>query len=67
MKKIRFEGIGIALFCATLIGSGAMTLIKGAKPIAKATLSEIQKGYTSSGIGGMVEGAISGLETGVNE
>ncbi len=67
MKKIRFEGIGIALFCTTLIGSGAMTLIKGAKPIAKATLSGIQKGYTSSGIGGMVEGAISGLETGVNE
>ena len=67
MKRLRFERIGIALFCATLIGSGAMTLIKGAKPIAKATLSAIQKGYASSGIEGMVEGAISGLETGVNE
>ena len=67
MRKLSLERFGIILFCATLIGSGAMTFIKGIKPIAKATLLGIQKSYSSSGVGGIVEGAISGLETGINE
>ncbi|MBE6023578.1 MAG: hypothetical protein E7231_10145 [Cellulosilyticum sp.] len=67
MKRLSFERIGIVLFCATLIGSGALTLATGMKPIAKATLSGIKTGYTSDGVGGMLEGGISGLESGVND
>ena len=67
MKRLSFERVGIILFCATLIGSGILTLGTKVKPIAKATLSGIQSGYASNGLGGAIEGAISGLESGVNE
>lgn len=67
MKRLSFERVGIILFCATLMGSGVLTLGGKVKPIAKATLSGIQKGYASDGIGGIIEGGISGLESGVNE
>ena len=67
MKRLSFERIGIVLFCCTLIGSGALTLAGGVKPITKATLSGLKKGYASNGIDGMIEGGISGLESGVNE
>lgn len=67
MKRLSFERVGIILFCATLIGSGAFTLLGQAKPIAKATLNGVKQGYTSNGVSGMIEGGISGLENGVNE
>ncbi len=67
MKRLNFERVGIILFCATLIGSGILTLGGKVKPIAKAALSGIQSGYASDGLGGILEGAINGLETGVNE
>ena len=67
MKKLTFERIGIILFCATLIGSGALTVVGNVKPIAKKTITGMQSGYQSNGVGGLVEGAISGLEAAVNE
>lgn len=67
MKRISFERVGIILFCATLIGSGTLTILGNAKAIAKATLSGIQSGYASNGIGGIAEGGISGLESGIND
>ena len=67
MKRLSFERVGIILFCATLIGSGILTLGTKVKPIAKATLSGIQSGYASNGLDGALEGVISGLESGVNE
>lgn len=67
MKKLTFNRVGIILFCATLIGSGALTVVGGAKSIAKGALSGIQSGYALKGIGGIVEGGISGLESSINE
>lgn len=67
MKRLTFERIGIILFCATLIGSGALTVGSHAKSIAAKTLSGIKSGYASKGISGLVTGGISGLEAGVNE
>ena len=67
MKKFRLERIGIILFCGMLIGSCVLTFIKGAKPIAKSIYTSVQKSYKVSGISGVIEGSISGLEAGVNE
>lgn len=67
MKRLTFERIGIILFCATLIGSGALTVGNHAKSIAAKTLSGIKSGYASEGISGGITGGISGLESGVNE
>lgn len=67
MKRLTFERIGIILFCATLIGSGALTVGNHAKSIAAKTLSGIKSGYASKGISGGIIGGISGLEAGVNE
>lgn len=67
MKRLTFERIGIILFCATLIGSGALTVGNHAKSIAAKTLSGIKSGYASEGISGGITGGISGLEAGVNE
>ena len=67
MKRLNFERIGIILFCATLIGSGAFTVFGNAKAIAKSTFTGMKNGYASHGVGGIVEGGISGLESGVNE
>ena len=67
MKKLTFERIGIILFCATLIGSGALTVVGNVKPIVKGTLSGMQNGYQTDGLGGITEGAISGIESAVNE
>ncbi len=47
MKRLTFERIGIILFCATLIGSGALTVGNHAKSIAAKTLSGIKSGYAS--------------------
>ena len=55
MKKLTFERIGIILFCATLIGSGALTVVGNVKPIVKGTLSGMQNGYNSDGLGGIAE------------
>lgn len=67
MKKLTFERFGIILFCATLIGSGALTVGGNIKSIAAKTLSGVKSGYASSGISGIVEGGISGLESSINE
>lgn len=67
MKKFRIERIGIILFCGVLVGSCVLTFIKGAKPIAKSIYTSVQKSYKVSGISGVIEGSISGLEAGVNE
>lgn len=67
MKRLTFERLGIILFCATLIGSGALTVLGSIKPIAKTTLTGMQSGYEADGIGGSIEGAISGLESAINE
>ena len=67
MKKLTFERLGIILFCATLIGSGALTVLGGVKPIAKKTLLGMQSGYETNGIVGTIEGGINGLESAINE
>ena len=67
MKKVKFERLGIILFCATLIGSGALTLLGSVKPIAKKTLAGMQSGYEANGVGGLIEGGINGLESAINE
>lgn len=66
MKKLTFERIGILLFCTTLIGSGALTVVCNWKEIAKGAYSSIVSGYEKGGFGGLVEGTIEGLEQGIN-
>lgn len=67
MKKLTFERVGIILFCATLIGSGALTVLFNWKTIAKSTYTSVVSGYKNDGISGLIDGGISGLENGVNE
>ena len=67
MKKLSFERVGIILFCATLIGSGALTVLCNWKTIAKNTYTSVVSGYKKEGLSGLIDGGISGLENGVNE
>lgn len=67
MKKLTFERVGIILFCATLIGSGALTVVCNWKTIAKGAYSSVISGYKKEGISGLIDGTIAGLENGVNE
>ena len=67
MKRLTFERIGIFLFCATLIGSGALTVATNHETITKTITASMQNGYTNNGITGMIKGAISGAESSVND
>ena len=67
MKKLGFERVGIILFCATLIGSGALTVVFNWKTIAKGAYTSVVSGYKNDGVSGLIDGAISGLESGVND
>lgn len=65
MKNFNMNKLGIGLFCTLLIGGGALTVVTGAKEIAKSTLSGAKSGYTSKGVSGILTGTISGVENGV--
>lgn len=67
MKRLTFERVGIFLFCATLIGSGALTVTMNCKTIAKNVYLNVKNAYANDGAEGVVKGAISGVEAGVNE
>lgn len=67
MKKFSLNKLGIALFCATLIGIGGMTALTGGKAIASTTVATIKSSYAKDpSIEAFVKGMISGLDAGVS-
>ena len=68
MKKVTLQRVGIFLFCVTLIGGGALTVVPNIKSIAKQTLTNMKSNYAQKKtVESLLKGGISGVEAGVTD